>query len=129
MPDTDRPLASLLTDLVRDVTALVRNEVALAKTELSESAGRIGSGVMEIAAGALLAFAGLLVLLNALVLQLAKYMDPALAALLVGGAVAVIGIFLLLKGKSNLDPDNLALLRTTQSLRQDTELVKEQIRG
>ena len=125
----ERPLTSLLTDLVRDVTDLVRKEIALAKAEVSESASKLGTGLIELAAGALLAFAGLLVLLNALVLKLSQYMDPALAALLVGGAVALLGIVLLLKGKSNLNPENLALPRTTASLQRDAELVKEQIRG
>lgn len=125
----DRSLTSLLTDLLREMTDLVRKEITLAKTEISENASKLGTGLIELAAGALLAFAGLLVLLNALVLKLAQYMDAALAALLVGGAVALIGVVLLLKGKSNLDPANLALTRTAESLQRDAELVKEQIRG
>ena len=125
----DRPLTSLFTDLVRDVTDLVRKEVALAKAEISENAQKLGTGLIELAAGALLTFAGLLVLLNALVLKLSQYMDAALAALLVGGAVALLGIVLLLRGKSHLDPEKLALNRTAASLQRDAELVKEQIRG
>ena len=129
MAEIDRPLTTLFTDLVRDVTDLVRKEIALAKAELGENVGKLTTGLIELAAGALLAFAGLLVLLNALVLKLSQYMDPALAALLVGGAVALLGIVLLLKGKSNLDPNNLALHRTSESLQRDAEMVKEQIRG
>lgn len=129
MPDNDRPLPSLLTDFVRDITNLVQGEVALAKAELSESAHRLVTSLAELAIGALLAFAGLLVLLDALVHFLAQYMDPALAALLVGGVVALIGIVLLLKGRSTLDPENLALPRTGESLRRDAEFVREQIRG
>ena len=125
----ERPLTGLLTDLVRDVTDLVRKEIALAKAEVSESASKLGTGLIELAAGALLTFAGLLVLLNALVLKLSQYMDAALAALLVGGAVALLGIVLLLRGKSNLDPESLALPKTTASLQRDAEMVKEQIRG
>jgi len=126
-PRGERSLRDLFADLFRDLAGLVQKEIQLAKRELSEKASQLGIGIAAIAAGGLLAFCGLLVLLDALVLKLSDFVSPALAALIVGGTVAAIGIFLMLRGKSNLSAGNLVPSRTAESLRRDTELVRDRL--
>ena len=126
-PRDDRSLRDLFGELVRDVTSLVGKEITLARRETSEKLVQIGIGLAALGIGALLAFVGLLVLLDALVLKLAERMNPALAALIAGGIVAAVGIFLLLRGKANLSAGNLVPSRTAQSLRRDTELIKDRV--
>lgn len=121
----DRSFAQLLSDLMHEWTTLVRQEMRLVKAEASESASRAGAGVAEIAIGGLLAFAALLVLLQALVIALSNFVPPAVASLIVGIVVAVIGFVLVQKGRSNLKMQNLAPDRTVASLRADQSMVAE----
>ena len=50
-----------------------------------------------------------------------------LAALIVGGVVAVIGFVLVRKGQSDLAATRLAPERSAASLRKDVDLVREQV--
>lgn len=131
-PAEPRGIGDLLRELIATVGTLFRQEVELAKAELSEKASQAGSAVVLMAIGGLLAFAGLIVLLQALVIWLSEGppdLDPALAALIVGGVVIVIGGGLALYAKRLLNPANLAPNRTTASLKQDVELVRERLGG
>jgi uncharacterized protein (DUF2062 family) len=81
--------------------------------------------------GGLVAFAGLLELLDAAVYALAAAFEqwpPWLPSLLVGLVVAGAGLALLMRGKNRLRPRNLAPRRTVESLRQNAELIKEQVK-
>lgn len=126
-PKEERSLRDLFTELMRDLTGLVRQEIALAKAEASEKLSELGIGVAALGIGALLAFAGLLVLLDALVLKLSDRMNPALAALIVGGIVLIIGLFLLIRGKNGLSASSLMPRRTTESLRRDADLLRDRV--
>lgn len=126
-PKQERSLMELFTALTQNTSELVRQEVALAKAEASEKISQAGSAVASLAVGGLLAFAGLLILLQALVVGLAEFMEGWLASLIVGGLVALIGIGLLQAGRSALKAQNLSPRRTTESLRRDKDMVKEQM--
>ena len=79
-------------------------------------------------AGSLLGFAALIVLLDALVYGLTEAgMELWLAALIVGGVVAVIGFLLVRKGQNDLSATRLAPERTAASIRKDVNMVKEQV--
>jgi hypothetical protein len=123
-PNRDRSLGDLLGQLTGDLASLVRKESQLVRAEFSEKLNQAGRGVGEVFAGALLLLAALLVLLQALVLALSKIMDPALASVLVGGAVAVIGYLLLRGGVKALDPDNLKPDRSARQIKKNVELMK-----
>jgi hypothetical protein len=128
----DRSFGQLLADLTSESTALVRNEIDLAKAEISEKVTQIGLAVAGVAAGGLILFAGFLVLLDAAVFGLNKVLEPygwpALAALIVAVATMIVGLIILMIGRSGLKSANLAPRRTTESLRRDTQFVKEQVR-
>ncbi len=129
-PKEDRPLGSLLGDLMADLTELVSKEIQLAKAELSEKVSQATAGVTSLAVGGLVAFAGLLVLLDAAVYGVAALLGDAplwAAALIVGVVVLGIGMVLLLKGRSNLSAENLAPKRTVEAMRQNVETIREQV--
>ena len=52
MEDSDRSIASVLSDIVGNVQEIVRAEVRLAKTEVREEIGKARRGLMFVAAGA-----------------------------------------------------------------------------
>lgn len=122
-----RPISSLFSDLINDLTKLFRQEILLAKTEISEKVGQATSGGISMIAGGAVIFAGFLVILNGAVLALANIWAPWLSALIVGGVVVVIGALFLSKGRSNFKAKNLAPRRTTESLRRDKELVRDYV--
>ncbi|MFZ0611788.1 MAG: phage holin family protein [Desulfobacterales bacterium] len=130
MLNTDnRSTASLLSDLVSEVTALMRQEMLLAKTEISEKINQLGLAGASLATGGAVLFAGFLVLLSAAVLGLALVVPAWLAALLIGAVVAIIGGVMLMKGLHDLRAEELAPRRTIQSLKRDKQLAQEHIGG
>jgi drug/metabolite transporter (DMT)-like permease len=104
---------------------LFRKEIELARAETSEKISQAGVAAGAIAAGGILALAALIVLLGALVAALGEVMAPALAALIVGGVVAIIAFALIYKGMNDLKASNLAPTRTVEALRRDAHMVKE----
>jgi drug/metabolite transporter (DMT)-like permease len=124
----DRSFKELFGDLTNSVSTLFRKEIELARAEASEKIGQAGFAAGSIAGGAILALAALIVLLQALVIALAELgLAPALAALIVGGIVAIIAFALIYKGINDLKASSLAPTRTVDSLRQDAHMVKEQV--
>jgi xanthine/uracil permease len=75
-------------------------------------------------AGGTIIFAAVLVLLVAIVLLLAKFMEPWLAALVVSVVLAVIGFALIQTGKKKIDPASFKPERTQDALRKDKEMVQ-----
>lgn len=127
----DQPLGNLFTDFRREISSLLQKEVDLGRAEINEKVSQVGSGLASLAAGAAVLLVGLLVLLNVVVFFVALFLPPSmapwLAPLIVGGIVTIIGIIMVAKGRSNLKPDNLKTSRTAESIRQDSQLVREQM--
>src|SRR5512134_412256 len=107
MATQDQSVKSLLAELVNNVSRLVRQELQLVQVETSEKTSQVLEGVFVIIGGLLLAFAALLILLQALVVGLSEFMEPWLASLIVGIAVAIIAFVLIKYGQSNLKASSL----------------------
>jgi hypothetical protein len=132
VPGENRSLVALFSELFRETSTLVHQEAQLAKAELSEKVSDVGKGIAGIAIGGAIIFAGFIVLLfaasNGLALLLPPDHSDWLAPLIVGLAVIVLGFIALAIGKHELSSSNLTPSRTIDSLRQDTNLVKEHVR-
>ena len=124
----ERSIPELFSDLTQETTALVRKEVELAKVELSQKLSSVQTGVVSLTAGVAVAFAGLLVLLAAAVLGLDVYVrQPWMSASIVGGAVTLLGVGLLAKGRSNLAADDFVPEHSVRSLHEDKELAAKHL--
>jgi VIT1/CCC1 family predicted Fe2+/Mn2+ transporter len=122
-------LGQLFGDLAKDVQTLFKQELTLAKTETTQSAKRAAMDVAKIVAGALVLYTGVIFLLGAAVFGLRELDLPwSLSALIVGAVVAGIGLFLLLRAKTDLTSGSLAPTETIESLKQDGEWAKGQVR-
>ena len=122
-------LGELFASLARDTSELVRKEVDLAKTEMTQKATEAGKDVGYIAAGGAVAYVGLIVLAFALVYLLADLFLPLWAsALIVGLVIAGIGYFLVQRGLTALKRTNLTPRETVQSLKEDKEWIKDQVK-
>ncbi len=127
-PRDSRSVPDLLGDLLRETSELFRTEGRLIRAEISDKVTQVQVGGGSLAAGAICLLVSLIVLAGALVTALAKVMDPAWAALLVGIVIAVVGVLLLGKGKKDLETVSLTPDRTMDQLQKDGRLVKEQTR-
>jgi uncharacterized membrane protein YqjE len=129
-PERDnRSLSQLIVDLQSESSTLVRDEVALVRAEIDEKVSQALNGAISLLMGALVAFSALIILLIAISELLVTFdIVRWLAYLIVGGVVLIIGVIMLMMGKSRLSATNLTPQRTTQSLRRDKDMVREQVR-
>jgi hypothetical protein len=124
-----RSLGELFGDLSRQMSALVRQEIELARTEVTGKATAAARDVGIMGAGIVLLYAALLVLLGAAVLFLADQgVTPWLAAVVVGIVVAVVGGLLVMSGRQALASRDMAPNRTVETLKDDAEWAKEQMK-
>ena len=122
-----RSLPELLSSLTSDLANLVRKESELIRAEVTEKISAAAHAGQMIGIGAALLLGGFLVLLQALVLALSKFMDPLLASVIVGVAVAAAGYLLIKGAAAKVKPSALAPDRSARQLGKDAQLVKEQV--
>jgi uncharacterized membrane protein YqjE len=116
----------LVGDALEHVTGMVRKEFDLFRAELQENMNKAFAAIAMIVIGIVVILVALNVLAAALVSWItASGLDAGWAALIVGGGLAVIGIGLAMKGKSDLQLANLAPTRSASNVRRDANTVKE----
>ena len=113
----------LLRRLTDELATLLRQELTLATAEVLRSMRVLLAAAASLAVGGAVLFTGLLAMLAAAVLGLSTVLQPWLAALVIGAAVAVIGIILVSVGIRALDPSTLKPARTAESLRKDKDVL------
>jgi predicted phage tail protein len=121
----DESLPELTRRLADDFKLLARQEAELAKRELTEKLSQAARQAVQLALGAGALLFGLLVLLAAGVLALATIMPAWAAALLIGGALSLLGIVLVLSGKTKLSRIDLKPQQAVESVRQDVAALKK----
>jgi hypothetical protein len=127
-PAPERSAASLLGDLARQIPDLFRKETQLLRTELSEKTNQAFAAIGMIVGGVVLALTSLIVLSFALVAALENAgIAPGWAALIVGGALALIALALASKGRNDLKASSLAPERTMHSVRKDADVAKQRV--
>jgi uncharacterized membrane protein YqjE len=131
MPDSQGPsIQRLLGDALRESSDLARKELALFRTEMSDNVRTIAMGLVMVIAAAVFSILALIWLTQALVDWLAtKVGSQALAALIVGGVLALIAVGLGLYGRSAMSKTSLAPTRTAKSLQRDKEVLTERASG
>lgn len=124
----DRSLGELFGQLTRDISTLARQEITLAKTEMSQKASEAGKDVGYLAVGGAITYAGFLAILAAIVIILATFLPWWLSALIVGVVVAIAGFIMIQRGRESLSNLNPAPEQTIETLKEDREWAKEQMR-
>jgi hypothetical protein len=124
----DRSTPTLMSDLINHVTELVRKEIQLFRAEMNDKASHVVVALGSIIAGVVIVLTALNVLAAALVAALTSAGIPAAwSAVLVGGALAIVGIVLANRGIANLKAQKLAPERTARATVRDAGMVKEKI--
>ena len=115
--------AGLVSRVFGDFGALLRSEVALAKAELAESSTRAKAGMISLIGAVSTLLAGGLALAAAIILGLAKVVEPWLAALIVGLAITIVGVLLLIGARKKLLPPHIEIDRTRAAVRNDVDVL------
>jgi hypothetical protein len=131
----ERSIGQLLKELTQESSTLLKQEVNLAKTEMSEKASRVGANLGEVAVGGGVALLGAIALLlavsNGLTVLLERFLSPGiavwLAPLIAGGVLAAVGYSLITKALATLKQESLTPERTTQSLQENKEWLRQKI--
>jgi uncharacterized membrane protein YqjE len=117
--------ADILNDILRRVTELMRMEFDLARTEVAENMARARTAIVLLVVAVVLALTALDVLAAAAVAAVAETgIDAGWAALVVGGAVALLAIILAVKGMNDLKLSSIAPDRSRQELRKDAAMFR-----
>lgn len=124
----EKSVSELFSELASEIGTLVRQEIKLATTEMGDKARLAGRQIGYMACGALLGVVALLTLFAALVVGIATFIDLWVSALIVGLATAVVAIVVAWKGAAALRSMRVAPRQTIETLREDREWIREQVR-
>jgi Putative Actinobacterial Holin-X, holin superfamily III len=122
---TSESLGELLSQLTNHSAALVRDEMALAKQELVETARSLSRGITRIVLGTLIGLIALAGFAAAAAIRLADFMAPAYAALVVAGALALLGGAIAAAGIGCLKRTTLTPEQTMETLEENKEWLKD----
>jgi uncharacterized membrane protein YqjE len=128
MNDTDRPISSVLSDIVGNVQHIVRAEVKLAKSEVREEFGKAKRGMIFLAAGGMAAALAVVFILLAAVYALALVWPLWAAALVVGAGTALVGYAVVTTGIRQIRSVSLAPPRTVSTIQENIEWAKTRTR-
>jgi hypothetical protein len=124
----ERSIGELFSELSRETTELFRQEVQLAKAEMSQKASRVGKNVGFLVVGGVVAYTGVLALVAAGIILLGQVIPYWLSAGIIGLVIALVGLFLVVKGANTLRQEDPAPRETVETLKEDSQWLKNQKR-
>ena len=124
----ERSIGELFVELSRETTELFRHEVHLAKAEMSQKASRVGKNVGFLVVGGVVAYTGVLALVAAGIILLGQVVSYWLSAGIVGLVIALVGLFLVVKGANTLRQEDPVPQETVETLKEDSQWLKDQKR-
>lgn len=128
--NTENSTRNMVSDVMARISGLMRGEVDLARAEMNENLSGAAVALGMIVGAVVIALTALNVLSAALVAALTEIGIPAhWSALGVGVGFAIIAFALLQKGRADLKLSSLAPTRTTENLKRDAGVVKENLHG
>ena len=127
---SNQSIQGLVGEALRESTDLAQKEFTLFRTEMNHNVRTLFMGLALVVVAAIFAIAAIMLFTDALVGWLATVVGSvALAAVIVGGGMAIIAIGLGLYGRHAMSMASLAPQRTVRSLRRDAEVLSERVAG
>jgi hypothetical protein len=123
-----RSVPEVLQDIVGNIQEIIRSEFSLAKVEIKHEAAQAKGPVIMWLMGGALGLYALGFLLFTAVLGMATVMPIWIAALIVGAVLTVVSIALLSAAGKRLKQVHKVPERTIESLKENVQWAKEQIK-
>ena len=120
-----RPISRIIEDILRHAGEIIRSEFRLVKTEIRQDFRDVKKATTFLAVAGVLGLFALGFFLLAAVYALSTIMPPWLAAISVGGILAIIGAVLLSKGLNMMKVASMKPDRTIQSLEDNVKWFKK----
>lgn len=124
----ERPIGTILQDVMNDVTAIVRSEIKLAKTEIKNEATAVGRTLPFLGIGVLFAIGAFAMALTTGVLAFGLIVPYWAAALIMFVLTAIIAAALTSFGAARLKSIRLKPVKTMQTLEENAQWLKTQTR-
>lgn len=115
----------LLGQLANNSAGLVRDEIELARQEMKEKVSTLRGGIIIAAIGSVIGLVALLTLTAAAVIWLSYQVGTGTSALIIGGALAIIGGATVFAGIGRIKQTSLKPEQTIETLEEDKEWLKE----
>jgi uncharacterized membrane protein YqjE len=123
-----RSVPEVLQDIVGNIEEIIRSEFRLAKAEVKEEASQAAPPLKMMVVGAGIGFYALGFLIFTLVMGLATMVATWLAALIVGGVLALIALVLITTASKRLKQVNKVPERTIETMKENVQWAKNQIK-
>jgi uncharacterized membrane protein YqjE len=127
-PQMQRTVPELLQDIVSNIQSIVRSEVRLAKTEIKEEASKAVKPGTALGAGLVVGLYGMGFLLLAVVYALSIVVAGWLAALIVGGVLAIASAIMVSSSLKKLKQVNPTPEKTIRTLEENVQWAKDRIK-
>jgi uncharacterized membrane protein YqjE len=124
----ERPLSSVLQDIVHNIQDIVRSEVRLAKTEVRDELAKTRSASTLVAVGVISGLFCIMFLLLTLFHALGLVRPAWAAALCVAVALAILAGVTVMAGAKRFKTINAAAPKTVASLKENVEWAKRQVK-
>src|SRR6202021_1131702 len=118
-PQTQRTFPEVLQDIAANLQEIIRSEFRLAKTDIKEGAAKASRPAVMLLVGLALGLYGMGFLFLAAVYGLSMIMAGWLAALLIGGLLAIVSAALVTSSGNKLKQVTSALDKTVSSLEEN----------
>lgn len=129
-PRGQQTIHTLFGEALRETSDLAQKEFALFRTEMSQNIKTMFIGLVLVVIAAIFAIAAVMLFTESLVEWLATITgSEALAALIVGGGMALIALGLGLYGRKSISAFTLTPKRTVNSIKRDTQVLSERVSG
>jgi uncharacterized membrane protein YqjE len=128
MSASERPLSSVLQDIVHNIQDIVRSEVRLAKTEVREELAKTRTASALVAVGAVSGLFCILFLLLTLFHALGLVLPEWAAALCVAVTLAILTGVTIMAGMKRFETINAAAPKTVASIKENVEWAKRQVK-
>ena len=126
----ERPVGDLLKQLSEQTATLVRQELELAKAEMTQKGKQAGMGAGLVGAAGITGLLALGALTACLILLLATFLKPWIAALIVAAALGAVAAFLALTGKGRIqEATPVTPEQTVDTVKEDVAWAKTRARS
>ena len=127
-PQSQRSLSDVVQDIIANLQQIIRSEMRLATVEIKEKTDQAKKPATTLAIGGVLGLYGVGFVLLASMYALSLVLAPWLAALIVGVVLAIVATILVGSGRKSLKKIQALPEKTVQSVKENVQWSKEQIK-
>jgi Putative Actinobacterial Holin-X, holin superfamily III len=124
----ERTLTEVVQDVIANIQEIIRSEFQLAKVEIGDRVTRTRRPATMLGVGSLICLYAMGFILLSIVYKLSTVVEPWLAALIVGGVLALFGIVVLISAIGKLKQIDAVPRRSVETMKENMRWANKQIK-